>query len=114
MLLSVKHNFTRAKNYVSVTEMLKEEKLSSKEIKEANFINMKELYRNVTHQNTIKGKVAPDILSYSKFQRKFKMRGKETKISLNLPSLQTIKIKIYKDTAVTIQGNSFKPINSIK
>lgn len=54
---------------------------------------MKELYRNVTHQNTIKGKVAPDILSNSKFQRKFKMRGKETKISLNLPSLQTIKIK---------------------
>lgn len=91
--LVFKHNFTRAKNYVSVTEMLEEEKLSSKEIKEANFIDMKELYRNVTHQNTIKGKVAPDILSYSKFQRKFKMRAKETKISLNLPPLKTIKIK---------------------
>lgn len=67
-----KHNFTRAKNYVSVTEMLEEEKVSSKEIREAKFIDMKEFYRNVTHQNTIKGKVAPDILSYSKFKRNLK------------------------------------------
>lgn len=81
------------RSYMLVTEMSEEEKLSSKEIKEAKFIDMKELYRNVTHQNTIKGKVAPDILSYSKFQRKFKMRGKETKMYLNLTSLKTIKIK---------------------
>lgn len=38
------------------------------------------------------------------------MRAKETKIPLNLPSLKTTKLKIYKDTAVILQGNSFKPI----